>query len=154
MNAKIKLIDDGSAACTVTDCDGNSLGAYYPQEFADRVAASVNLKEAARLVAWAGNQKLRDEILDVIEAAECQDTDKYLVVRRVGSYVSVSVSDSKPVGDARRCQDLLDVFTTPLDARVFALQSGAKAAWFDDSVQSDFRRQIGLGLAGFPLPTA
>jgi hypothetical protein len=46
------------------------------------------------------------------------------------------------------------VFATPLDARFFALRSGAKAAWFDDSVPADFRRQIILGVVGFPLPAA
>lgn len=152
MNAKISLNDDGSA-CTVTDCDGNSLGAYTPESFADRVATRVNLREAAKLVAAAGNQKLRDEILDVIES-EYQDTDRFLVVNLAGSYVSVSVSDSKPVGDARRCRHGFDVVATPLEARAFALQSGAKAAWFHDSVPADFRRQISLGVAGFPLPTA
>ena len=151
MNAKISPIRDCDCH-NVTDCDGQSLGHYYPREFADRVALRVNLKEAARLVAATGNQKLRDEILDAVEAE--QDTAKHLIVRPAGSYVSVSVSNTRV--DVRRAtwQDLDGVFATPLEARAFALQSGAKEAWFDDSVPADFRRQIILGVVGFPLPAA
>ena len=143
MNAKISLNHDCDCH-KVTDCDGQSLGAYYPQEFADRVARRVNLSQAAILVAATGNQNLRDEILDAVEAA--RDTAKYLIVCPAGSYVSVSVSTTR--GDARRCQDPDGVFATPLDARFFALRSGAKAAWFHDSVPADFRREIILGVVG------
>lgn len=143
MNAKISLNHDRDCH-TVTDCNGSNLGHYYPEAFAQQVANRVNLKAAAVLAEAAGEQGVRDEILDVIESKFRGEGD-YLVVRVYHSSGKVSVNVA---GEFGKRGD----FSTPVDARVFALQTGCKSVWFDHSVPFEYRRQICLGVDGFPLP--